>query len=332
MKCKISLFLLFIGLAINGQTVLTFDTHCYKNNVNYSYHLVEYTSPGEAGARQVWDFSGAKADDTLNGEMQVEAYALNKTWFPTGNVSVQEFGHRFIFESSPDGMKQVGFLSNDEKTVVQYDEPVVKLKFPMQYTDRYKGEFMVRNLLVNTAQTGTYTVTADAYGTLILPDFKTFENALRVHSFMAVSRGDGSVQESNVYRWYIASERFPVMVIQEIVIKRQQSVASTTYKAAYNTNITALKSAGLTAGFSVQPNPATQVVHIRFTQPENGPVLIQLFNLDGKLVETLHSSTLPKGQQQVSYQIDKSGIAPGAYVLKIQSSGAVQTSPLIIQQ
>ena len=58
------------------------------------------------------------------------------------------------------------------------------MKYPFSYGDDFTGDFagvayFQENTVINFS--GTYTVTADAYGTLILPD-RIIKNALRVKS------------------------------------------------------------------------------------------------------------------------------------------------------
>lgn len=332
MKFKIGIIFFLISLYISAQTVLTYEDHCYKINENYSYNLIEYIQPGEGGEHQVWDFSGIAITEKLDGEMTVGTHTLNKEWFPEGNISVEEFGNRFVFKSSTEGMKQVGYISKSNKTVIRYKKPNLKLKFPMHYTDSYTGEIEMENLQHGTVNNGTYRVTADAYGVIVLPDRKVFENALRVESLTTVKNADGSIQESKVYRWYIQSERFPVMVTQEIAVVRNKKKTSTSYKAAYNTGISESKSAKLGSEFTLQPNPAKSHVNISFSNPEEGEVNIKLFSLDGKLIDNVLSANLKPGEQQVDYLINSGALIPGTYIIKIQMGNTVQTASLIIQQ
>ena len=95
-----------------------------------------------------------------------------------------------------------------------YSDPVVKMKYPFSYGEQFIDHFIGVAYVNETSRIdffGDNSVSADAYGTLILPD-RIIENALRVKS---VKKGlqinmCGTADVNIVkYSWYASGYRYP---------------------------------------------------------------------------------------------------------------------------
>jgi len=84
--------------------------------------------------------------------------------------------------SSDNKLEELGYENKDLKLNLVYSDPVLKMKYPFNYGEQYTDHFIgvaYYNEIYTIDFFGDYTVTADAYGTLILPD-RVIENVLRV--------------------------------------------------------------------------------------------------------------------------------------------------------
>jgi hypothetical protein len=83
----------------------------------------------------------------------------------------------------------------------------------------------------------------------------------------------------------------------------------------------------------VYPNPATDVMTVRYTLSSPGPVTINLYDVTGKLVSTLVSGYRSAGtySSQLTANSLQQRPAAGVYVLKLENEGHTTTSKLIIQ-
>ena len=82
------------------------------------------------------------------------------------------------------------------------------------------------------------------------------------------------------------------------------------------------------------PNPFNPTTRIRFDLPQPTRVSLDVFNLAGRKVDTLHRATLlPAGSHEVIWDArDGSGrtLASGVYVCRLVTEDAVQTQRLTL--
>lgn len=75
------------------------------------------------------------------------------------------------------------------------------------------------------------------------------------------------------------------------------------------------------------PNPVTGNTTINFST-QGGPVLIQLFDVSGRLIRTIVNSEYQRGQYQVT--LDKAGLAPGSYFYRYISGKDKATKQMLV--
>lgn len=94
------------------------------------------------------------------------------------------------------------------------------------------------------------------------------------------------------------------------------------------TNIISEKSA-FKQSFIVYPNPAIDVVNIRFKLTNNDKVNIYLYDVTGKVVQNLNSATYAPGESDQSFNLNEN-LTAGRYFIRLNSSAGSVTKPLII--
>jgi hypothetical protein len=85
-----------------------------------------------------------------------------------------------------------------------------------------------------------------------------------------------------------------------------------------------------TLKISANPNPVIKTAEINYILPENGKVLIQLFDIKGKLVKTIVEEMQSKGEQMIFFS--RSNLAGGHYFLKIETGSCQETQKIIIAE
>lgn len=66
----------------------------------------------------------------------------------------------------------------------------------------------------------------------------------------------------------------------------------------------------------VYPNPMYGQVIVQFTLPERSNVLIQLFDLNGRMIEQVAHSEFAAGLQKLEWNADH--LTPGTYIMRLQ--------------
>lgn len=331
MKKLLPLVILFVFVGLKAQITLTYDNHCYQENAEYWYQLVQYAEPGDAGDHCVWNFSALKEVELMDGEINTESYAVRNDLFPESSVAITEYGNTFIYKKSVSQISQIGYVAKNSDAYVRYTKPFVKLKFPFTYKNSYTGEVEMLYENGNYTKKGVYNVNADAYGLIILPNNKSYRNALRVHTRTTYNLGDNNAQVLDIYRWYVAEERFPVMVIQDVSYVQSSGKVVHNYKAAYNKS--SLKSATLDyqAFFKISPNPASTYIDLTFDLKSDSKVSVDVYGLDGRFVQNYFSGNKTQGAQYFHFPINKSVLASGVYVLKVTTDSEVLTEQFIVK-
>lgn len=94
------------------------------------------------------------------------------------------------------------------------------------------------------------------------------------------------------------------------------------------TNIISEKSA-FKQSFVVYPNPAIDVVNIRFKLTNNNKVDINIYDVTGKIVQNLVSSLYASGESEHSFNLNEN-LTAGRYFIRLTSNSGSSTKPLII--
>ena len=151
-----------------------------------------------------WDFSGSRPFDNKQSS---EFFSLGDSCQTLYRVdeSTQE-----TYAVNKDTLFMTCFESNLWK--MSFLNPVAKIAYPMSFGDSLSSPVHIRYVNCGNAVqylTGIYTVKADAWGTLILPDCDTLRQVLRICSILRTAHWEG-----RNYQWYAAGYRYPIIESQ----------------------------------------------------------------------------------------------------------------------
>jgi hypothetical protein len=321
-------------MSIFSQTTIQYSVHALKTGVDNPMSYCNYVAPGAQGENISWDFSGLSYSNSFTGYVTNSQLSDNQVSFPMANTELTEFGSRFYFNVNEHQIEQYGYTSADRKTKVIYTVPFIKMKYPFAYGDSYSGSFSGIYEYADLAKgdiTGTYSVEADAYGTLILPDNNRFENVLRIKTIKVYdNRLKNSLQhvEITTFRWYCAYQRYPLLVLT----KATTSLGSSEYKslqAAYNNNAAKLlkskNSFIVSDDMELFPNPVTSSLTLKADALSEGTLHLEIYDVSGKFIKAINLEIFINGTQMFDLTEEISDLKPAFYLMVIKKESIQKT-------
>jgi hypothetical protein len=320
------IYLSMLGLTafavmIIGQTSLSSKSNSFKEGDSHDFNIMTAGEEGQAGENAIWDFTNLKsAGKTLTSHMLNTSASDKSAQVPEANLILEEYGNHFFFKVNNDGMEQYGVSTGNSLT--KFDKPCVKLKFPFKYGDKVAGNYSgsVSSSGSSANISGTYEVVADAYGSLLLPNNITIENAIRVKQTRTFANSD---QKEISYRWYASGVRYPILTVIKYV-SPQQSFTSQTALYAHTSQtksgnvVNSLEDLNSSVSVEMFPNPYTDQLRINYKLEKESNVSIQVYDITGKLVKTLLSlENQEKGIQNYTLNSSENGFMPGAYYVRL---------------
>lgn len=334
--------------ALMAQFKLTPATHGFTKDEANPMVLTKYMNPGDGGRNVTWDFRDLEAGNNFEGNIGQSIKSQCYSTFPNANMVLEEFGNMFVFKATDRTLEQVGFMSKDGRTKITYSKPFVKMRYPFAFKNSFTGQFegeYTYNDRVIAKHNGTYTVTADGRGTLLLPANRELQNVIRVKevkNYDQVQNGNTANIETITYRWYVAHHRFPVLVlINSNVTYNGGKHTSNSTMAAYNSEVINLVAPEPTVresneptveaitNLTLYPNPTQDRVSIRFMLAEAGNTQVGVYNINGQLIKQVHDGMLSAGAAQFDFSAKANGMSAGVYIVRISSNGKEISAKLI---
>jgi len=234
MKKSILIFLLSTLCLVRVHSQLNIEHNRFRPGDMLFKQQVEYVDPGEAGSDKLWNFGKPKI---INDEYTLEyavppleydsIYIMGERRFKKGDVRENELivgtehNTMYYYHLKEDSLLQIGH--ENPSVVLAYTSPMVLLRFPLNYGETVSSDYRSKGLYSGTVDIrteGTVTVTADAYGKMILPTKDTLDLVLRVKTLQTIfdsrEENTGSPEAENtgrqleIYRWYGKGYRYPV--------------------------------------------------------------------------------------------------------------------------
>lgn len=335
MKTTLLLFFSIIVLGVNSQN-LTLTKSAYEPIVgdtrgSYNLDTTFYSSglpTNLTGTAVTWDYSNLVVTPTLITTNYIAPSSATVT-APVGSTYAEEQNGSYnFFKSVTTPTTQTEIMSvRFGTTALTFTNTGIVARYPIDYgyslTDAIAGTV---TFSLPASFTGSITTTADAMGTLLMPQTHTFSNVLRVKSVQTISINVifvGKIAEINqtVYSYYHASSKFPILTITNASNTFSNQPAIKTTGASGNAAFLAIGIKENSLGnlnFAVYPNPAINEVSILLEQ--------------NKIAESI-SVVNSLGQKIRSYtntnQINISELPQGIYYLEVKADGYFGRKPLV---
>jgi hypothetical protein len=222
----------YVVLPVAAQMRLSVDTQGLRPLAPDTEQPVQYVAPGEAGNDQLWDFSRLAPE----GE-PVESVIYDTT---DNKIVMREAGTRFYFHSEADGNYYTGW-ENPFKTVTlhtAYNKLPLPFAVGQNFSTSYTAEGRFARSGVVTTINGTYTATADAEGTVILPDGRKLCEAVRVTTTDEYHETNCNTTSVSIEKtlWYVPYYTLPVFVTVQNAYAYTGGIRDTVRAAYYTTN------------------------------------------------------------------------------------------------
>ena len=171
----------------------------------------------------------------------------------------------------------------------------------------------------------------DGYGTLILPS-GTFTNVLRQHTISVTydsipGTGVNYSSSQETYQWFAPGYHFLLLSIQldsssgaglgiSSVIYTSSAIAGT--KMVANENVLA----------EISPNPASEVLNIKFYTGEAKKATVTLSDITGKTVGKISPDQINNGANDIQYPV--ADLASGLYLIHLYDGVNNVTKKVVI--
>jgi len=83
------------------------------------------------------------------------------------------------------------------------------------------------------------------------------------------------------------------------------------------------------ADFDIIPNPVNDIISISFNLNETTSLMIELCDLSGHCITTLHDGISEAGPQSFNFNLSELGISSGSYIIKLTDNNTTHSKQFI---
>ncbi|MBO9699763.1 MAG: T9SS type A sorting domain-containing protein [Sporocytophaga sp.] len=297
-------------------------------------------TPGNAGANQVWDFSGvtfnpADSETSTALDPSKTPYASS---FPTATLAEtsDNINYAYYKMSATEQVLLGNYGVNDEGEgmALAYTDPLTIIKTPLTYGGTQTDDYFVSvdmGLGFTMDMSGSITNVYDGYGTLKTVN-GTYNNVVRlkstkvdVTSFFGIETTINSV----TYAYYIPGYTNSLFAISEIKVTAMDEEETTNVVYLYDPSfLTSNKNAYLQdLKLSVSPNPANNFVTVDFKDLTSGNYTLKITEQNGASVME-NNMYVMQGDVQT---IDIAELKSGMYFLEVASENGKTVKKIVKQ-
>jgi hypothetical protein len=273
-------------------------------------------TPGAAGASVTWNFAGLTELNRDTTTLLACSPSFHCDSFPGSNFVMYDNYDDYYGIADTSKLVFTGAYISSQYLHLHGESMI--LFYPATYNSVHVDSYSY-NIPFVDAYREIDSFIGDGYGTLILPT-GTFTNVLRIHEIGYVwdtsAFGGTSVYRTESYNWYMTGFHHQLLVVN---VDTTMPGGPYTSNAEYYTQGVplAVRAVGNTTDVLVYPNPAADVIHAKFSLPENVNARVTLSDVTGRVVAAIGANGLKQGMNDV--QIPLSGIPAGLYMMKIDN-------------
>lgn len=365
LKNYILAFLLLTGpLSFAQITITSADMPNAGDSVRIS--ITNSTAGGDlslTGPNSVWDYSA------LNPNIQRFEKFDNPTTFPSpynllfsalntsyGKENYQNFGEifpGFSIEADYDFFKETsaclrqngnGYILSGIPVPMTFSKPDSVYDFPMDYDDTMSCDFKFGTptfaaIPFYYGQEGHRESIVDGWGDLTTP-FGTF-STLRVRSVISATDtiyidtlgfGIAVPRPTRIeYKWLADNMKVPVLQINANDLGGTELVTEVLYQdSVRNVPQVGIQELANATGFSVYPNPCTELAIVNYTLNTAARVKISISNLIGQRIAEPCNQMMPAGKQISSLDVKGLGLESGIYFVNLESGNTRQVKRIVV--
>ncbi len=323
--------LLLISATAIAQPTLTSSSNPV-NGSSFTYFICDSVGPGASGPNVTWNFSALNSTSNLVQTYKNCPFAECDTFAGSNmtNANDTSAGGYYIANANKfawNGEHVTGgprFKYTDERDIRRYP-------FTMNntYTDTHLSTFS--SVGYPWQRRGEVTVTADAYGTLQLPNY-THTNVLRLHyvDFMADSALAFPMSSDyirDVYEWWVPGQKEYLLHVELLkLLPSMLNPDTMTYTTIIYTNQfpVSVNEIANNGDIKIYPIPATEVLNI--SVDNHNVNSIELIDIVGKSLALVNGTT---GKND--YTINTSAVPTGIYIVRINTDEGIITRKVEVE-
>lgn len=339
MRMNRHIFALFMWIGIlfvvpSYAQILTAERHTPISTDSLQVYKLSYIQVTDSGTNCIWDFSGLPIDSAEI--IDVDYYAPD-----AASIGLHREHSNLYYHLAQDTLWQTGYETS--RAHVQYLSPMPVLKFPFECGDSLGGAAIGKGQychILPISTEGTYSVSADATGRLILPEL-TLDSALRLHSVFQYqdSKRRTAVKEER-YIWYSLYCRYPLLESTRVcaVHGTDTAIAAATY---YNPqepeniplpreeeqDIDESFTDSIVTNIAFLPSPVYSDLHVNYTLTRAAGVYISVHYNGG--TTTYQTPLRQEDEGEHTTIIHMSGLPIGSYVVYIHADDTIVSGNII---
>lgn len=294
-----------------------------------------FVSPGTAGPGQTWNLAAMGGTSAGLTNVVSPGSTASGASFPGSNVACENLAATTCnyYNTSSTVFTNTGIKAGS--TLIPYSNPEDFLHFPFaytnSYTDTWAGQFTSSGYTFY--RTGSTTVTADGYGTLITPN-GTYNNVMRVH-FVQVYQDSAYIgtpyvttYNNDEYMWYSNGIHVQVALVYTLT----SSAGGPYTGSAYVTGSVGINETENTiSSFELYPNPVGDLLNINLSLTENKEISVIVYNELGQKMDLGHNESISLSTKLV--QLNVATLPKGIYFATVMLDGVpAQTKRFVVSE
>lgn len=296
--------------------------------------------PGSAGTNQIWNYFGVTVSPTVavtSTSYVAVNTAPNYLSFVGATIANTSDGINYQYESYGSNVTLYG-QGNNTLSIV-YGNPLTICSLPFSYgmasSDTYSTSYVTGGNTITAL--GSFTTTADGWGTLNMPGGKSYPNTLRLKVQSVTTGTNGAFTYTQTALGYSHLCSASKSSILSINISTTTAKSGTFTSVSKNKNVSVndaifagIKENYLNTNFSIYPNPTSgKEVSLSFNLAIAENYDVTIINVMGQCVKTVSYGELSQGWHNKT--LDLSGLSSGIYYVKLTGQNKEGMKKLIIE-
>ncbi|HRG59629.1 MAG TPA: T9SS type A sorting domain-containing protein [Bacteroidia bacterium] len=312
------LLLALLGLSLKSIAQPTLTAAGCSPVIGYATTTVSNAGfpQGASGANQTWNFASIGNTSSANAQYVTVGSTPNGAQFTNCNIASFGGGAYSFYNSTATALTLNGIVSPSGGPVITYSNGEDGLRFPFTYGNTYTDTWAATFTSgVDFFRTGSTTVTADGYGTLITPQ-GTYTNALRIHFVQTYhDSSDFAVGDytNDEYFWYkegIKEALAYTFTFSSVFAGQTTNSAGGGYAAG----TVGVENNTASLAFVLAPNPTQDIINIAINDNSLGQIKTRIINQLGQEVAPLENLNYMAGNNM---QFDVAYLKNGIYTLQL---------------
>ncbi len=333
----LSVVILFTTVIVTAQPVITSSFNPITGDHTKYHPTGSFAEAGNSGSNVLWDFSGLNIIyNPIMGTYHHPNQTMYGSSFPTADIAYEQAfvtGTYHYYNTSSASMEKLGY-ANAQITAI-YDNPQEIITYPFNFGDDLSNNYSCTATVGSFTFTlsGSYSIDADAYGTLSLPsgDYPTLR--LAIHNDYTEEYDDGSstlTYRYDIYEWWWVDgvNKNPLMKTK-IEYQYNAGLPFDTIKmVTVSDDFSDIEhNTGNTRQIKLSPNPVTNNLSIDFSIISEEIIECNIYDMTGQLVLSESAEKYCAGKH--SKIIHCASLDRGSYLAAVNIGGNQQTMKFI---